>query len=58
MNKRYWKSEAKAKHLPVIDGTQSSWTWMAGSESASAEFVLAFAQRYAGWDGRRTEWAT
>lgn len=43
-------------HAPVIDGTQSSWTWFAGSESASLAIVKLLALPYADRDGYREEW--
>jgi hypothetical protein len=43
-------------HAPVIDGTQSSWTWFAGSESASEAIVKLLALPYADRPGYRSEW--
>lgn len=44
-------------HAPVIDGTQSSWTWFAGSESESSAIVRLLALPYASHPEYRKEWA-
>jgi hypothetical protein len=50
------KRRLLAKHAPVIDGTQSSWTWFEGSESASEEVVRLLALPYADHPDYREEW--
>jgi len=37
------KRRLLAKHAHVVDGTQSSWTWFEGSESASREVAQLLA---------------
>lgn len=44
-------------HGPVIDGTQSSWTWFEGSESASDKVCRLLALPYADHPDYQTEWA-
>ncbi len=50
------KQALLALHAPVIDGTQGSWAWFAGSESASLAVVKLLAQPYVGRPGFRAEW--
>lgn len=50
--------ETLDRHSPVIDGTQSSWTWMQGSESESTRVVRGLAAAWSTHPNYRTEWST
>lgn len=43
-------------HEPVVDGTQSSWTWFQGSESESERELRALALSYSNRPGYQEEW--
>lgn len=50
------EQRAYREHAPVVDGTQSSWTWFAGSESESDRVLRELAATKADRAGYRTGW--
>lgn len=53
-----YKRRIFARHAPVVDGTQSSWAWFQGSESASEEALRELAMVWSDHPDYRTEWST
>lgn len=45
-----------AAHAKVVDGSQSSWEWLQGSESESEAVLRQLAARNADRPGFRDEW--
>lgn len=50
------KRRLLAKHAPVIDGTQSTWTWFEGSESESESVLTILASVWSDHPDFREEW--
>lgn len=50
------KRRLVSQHSPVVDGTQSTWAWFAGSESASEGVLKTLAAVWSEHPDYRAEW--